>query len=76
MKQFSMWFPANKDSARPETGRCAMKDDWPGVFIRGDDSYHFSKTLKRVLETNAAITGYDREHLEELIFLLESSHRP
>lgn len=38
------------DSGRVETGRYQFDDDWPGLFIRGDDCMGFYMTLTKVLE--------------------------
>ena len=34
---------------RIETGALAINDDWPGVFIRGDNAMHYAVCLKRLL---------------------------
>lgn len=34
---------------RVETGPVQFGDDWPGVFIRGDNAYHFSAALYLLL---------------------------
>jgi len=34
---------------RIETGPLQIEDDWPGVFIRGDNALHHAMTLKSVL---------------------------
>lgn len=38
------------ESGRPETGPMQFGDDWPGVFIRGDNAFHFAMTLDLVLK--------------------------
>ena len=35
---------------RVETGPMRFGDDWPGLFIRGDESLHFGLLLKELLE--------------------------
>lgn len=35
---------------RIETGVVAFGEDWPGVFIRGDDAYNYAVQLEAVLE--------------------------
>lgn len=35
---------------RVETGPVQFGDDWPGVFIRGDDAFGFLAALKGVME--------------------------
>jgi hypothetical protein len=36
--------------SRPETGPMQFKDDWPGVFIRGDDALVFAQVVAKVLD--------------------------
>lgn len=38
---------------RPETGPMQFGDDWPGVFIRGDNAAYYARTLARVLAGEA-----------------------
>ena len=40
---------------RIETGPLQINDDWPGVFIRGDQALHFAFTLKMILENRKDI---------------------
>ena len=40
---------------RPETGAMQFGDDWPGVFIRGDDAMHYAMSLR------AFLNGYDND---------------
>jgi hypothetical protein len=35
---------------RVETGVIQFEDDWPGVFIRGDDAYYYASELQDLLE--------------------------
>jgi len=35
---------------RPETGTMQFGDDWPGVFIRGDNAFAFAMALRNALE--------------------------
>lgn len=39
----------NTDSNRIETGVVQFNDDWPGVFIRGDNAMHFATRLKQLI---------------------------
>lgn len=39
----------NPRPGRVETGPVRFDDDWPGVFIRGDQALHFGCTLNAVL---------------------------
>jgi hypothetical protein len=35
---------------RAETGVMQFGDDWPGVFIRGDNAMHFAYAIRGILE--------------------------
>lgn len=35
---------------RPETGPTQINDDWPGVFIRGDNALFFGTVLESILD--------------------------
>lgn len=37
--------PQLPSGERPETGPMQFGDDWPGVFIRGDNAMHYAMTL-------------------------------
>jgi len=36
--------------SRPETGPMQFGDDWPGVFIRGDNAMYMAMMLRAVLD--------------------------
>ena len=36
--------------SRVETGPLQINDDWPGLFIRGDNAFHYAAHLAVVLE--------------------------
>lgn len=36
--------------SRPETGPMQFGDDWPGVFIRGDNAFHFAMELRAAMD--------------------------
>lgn len=40
--------PALPDGKRPETGPMQFGDDWPGVFIRGDNALFLARQLGAV----------------------------
>lgn len=40
------------DDKRVETGKVQIGDDWPGVFIRGDNALLFGAVLKAFLGGN------------------------
>jgi hypothetical protein len=37
-------------SPRVETGPTQFGEDWPGVFIRGDNAMHFAMHLRNLLD--------------------------
>lgn len=39
-----------EDTKRVETGPLQINDDWPGVFIRGDNAFHYAMHLQTVLD--------------------------
>lgn len=64
---------------RVETGPLQIDDDWPGVFIRGDQSLNFANTLRKILQ----VLPTDRDNFKTIVFrsatenlieLLESCH--
>lgn len=64
-------------SKRPETGvmrfeLSAAEDDWPGVFIRGDDAFAHSQVLVRAV--NGSMTYLDKLSLVHIIDLLRASN--
>lgn len=54
---------------RVETGRYQFGDDWPGVFIRGDEALNFAGKLRAFSRLSVAA---QRIVLAELIDLLGS----
>jgi hypothetical protein len=67
------------DAPRIETGPLILGDDWPGVFIRGDEALGYAHTLRTLLagaETRATdlseseIAAWTR--VDQLATLLES----
>lgn len=69
--------PTTARDPRPETGPMQFGDDWPGVFIRGDNAFHYMnaamcaiKELDKDFNANwPAIAG-----LKNLVSLLDSSN--
>jgi hypothetical protein len=59
-------------SQRPETGTMRFEGDHTGLFIRGDDAYHFQFAIKAVLSGRA--TQIERPVLERLSELLSSTN--
>jgi hypothetical protein len=42
---------------RAETGVMQFEDDWPGVFIRGDEALGYSLSLRQIIEHQCKIHG-------------------
>jgi hypothetical protein len=67
---------ATLPEGRPETGAMSFGDDWPGVFIRGDNAFHFAIYLrmasKRLKESDSASDAFMSGYLQSLAELLES----
>lgn len=45
---------------RPETGSMQFGDDWPGVFIRGDNAAGYALALQDILSHPSLITESPR----------------
>lgn len=61
------------DGARPETGPMQFDNDWPGVFIRGDNAMHFAMNLKALLQSGVSAELWPAEAiLTGLVNLLVS----
>jgi hypothetical protein len=61
-----------RPEGRPRTGVMQFDDDWPGVFIRGDDAMIYSITLGRALERLADDAWLEAASLVDLVDLLGS----
>jgi len=62
---------------RVETGPVQFNDDWPGVFIRGDNALWLAMCLGNYLDTvekGGKPQAFDEHGLKELLFLLRGSH--
>ena len=60
---------------RVETGPLAFPEDWPGTFIRGDESFAYAMALRALLESDGSNPGIDyiaRAQVQSLVELLES----
>ena len=58
---------------RPETGPMKFGNDWPGVFIRGDNALHFAMTLRSVVQKMSKDEiSWERVVLERLANILVS----
>ena len=62
------------DNARLETGPMQFSDDWPGVFIRGDDAMVYALVLRQAVERLVEIDNPSVEfaRLADLVELLRS----
>lgn len=61
-----------KLDSRVETGPTQIGDDWPGLFIRGDNAFHYAMCLRNVLDGKDD-WGISRAALESLYKDLTSS---
>lgn len=62
-------------SKRPETGVISFGDDWPGLFVRGDDAFAYGKMLEALLvniEEGREVGPVMKASLEDLKDLLIS----
>ena len=62
---------------RIETGVVQFNDDWPGVFIRGDNALHFGHIIGNIIsccKDDKMIDFFDKMYLEQLETLLNSVH--
>jgi hypothetical protein len=62
------------DDTRLETGPMQFSDDWPGVFVRGDDALGYALALRRAVERLVEIDSpsVDVAKLADLVELLGS----
>ena len=62
-------------SMRAETGVMVFGDDWPGVFIRGDDAFGYASSLRELLNSSSTVSAlvYHGSTLQGLLTLLEGS---
>lgn len=61
---------------RAETAPLQFGDDWPGVFIRGDDAMTFASVMRRAAEKFGEDTPwdiFDKHALKRLVLVLDSS---
>jgi hypothetical protein len=59
MRRKTVEFPLNDE--RIETGPVRFGEDWPGVFVRGDDAIMFAVVLKKFLRSQE----FDEQSIEE-----------
>lgn len=70
MKMTSVSVP--DDAPRIETGLIQFGKDWPGAFIRGDDSFFFAGNLRALLEHGPS-SEFSASILRSLLEILEST---
>lgn len=63
-------------SGRAETGPIVIvtaerSDDWPGIFIRGDQAYGYASLLQTIADMGV-VSGYASQELRDLAALLRS----
>lgn len=58
---------------RPETGVMQFGNDWPGVFIRGDNAAGYAIALRTHL-TNPGQDAFAEMYVKSLLELLEGSN--
>jgi hypothetical protein len=59
---------------RVESGPIMFGDDWPGLFLRGDDCHRFVVSLRELVLDSAKIGFITRQVVMGLIDDLESSN--
>jgi len=58
---------------RPETGSMQFGDDWPGVFIRGDEALFYETIIRKACDTDIEVLS--EYHLRALAGILVSCHQ-
>ena len=76
LSKLSTHFQRDRDSDRVETGSLQFNEDWPGVFIRGDNAAFYSMQLKQALNhihgQTQSIDFITTSALKSLVDLLDS----
>lgn len=67
--------PAPPDGTRVETGPVQFGDDWPGLFVRGDNAFALTLHIRRLAErlkghSDAAVAD-SLQHLEDVAETIE-----
>jgi hypothetical protein len=57
---------------RVETGALQFNDDWPGLFVRGDDCIYLSMLLHKIIN-NEEFDIFDRTVIKSLIREIEDN---
>ena len=77
LSQIPCPFNMREHAERVETGPVQFNDDWPGVFIRGDNAGWLALCLEQYMKrvANGEKPDFtDELALNELLFLLRGSH--
>lgn len=65
--------PTLSSGKRPETGPMQFGDDWPGIFIRGDDALmRYARAVYDAMQTLPESAWLTRAQLSGLLELLKS----
>lgn len=59
---------------RVETGIVKFGDDWPGIFIRGDNALYYALCLREAASLMAGVSAMFAADLKELADLLSSCY--
>jgi hypothetical protein len=62
------------EEKRVESGPVMFGDDWPGLFLRGDDCHLYASSLREVILDKPDIGLITKRVLEGLLDALESSN--
>lgn len=66
------------DEPRVETGPVQFGDDWPGLFVRGDDAMYLAASIRTLLKYAPAGPSLDAIHvwhLKDIADLIENRVR-
>ena len=58
------------EEPRVETGLVQFNDDWPGIFMRGDEAHHYAAALEALMSNRDNIIT--KAVIEGLIHTLQS----
>lgn len=64
---------AKEEPARAETGPLQFGEDWPGVFIRGDNAESYAQALKKFREGESR-SPFEETALDSLLILLQDAN--
>lgn len=77
LSQIPCPFGDRNHASRVETGAVQINDDWPGVFIRGDNAMWFAYSLQdfiKSVENKEEISPTSRLVVEELLKTLNGCY--